>query len=38
MGGAYGIERQMTIGRQRVSMNLEGVMDAQTIDDSFRLG
>jgi hypothetical protein len=38
MGGAYGIERQMTIGRQRVSMNLEGVMDAQNIDDSFRLG
>jgi hypothetical protein len=38
MGGAYGIERQMTIGKQRVSMNLEGVMDAQTIDDSFRLG
>jgi hypothetical protein len=38
MGGAYGIERQMTIGRQRVSMNLEGVMDAQTIDDSFRIG
>jgi hypothetical protein len=38
MGGAYGIERQMTIGKQRVSMNLEGVMDAQNIDESFRIG
>jgi len=36
-GGAYGIERQMTIGKQRVSMNLEGVMDTQNIDDSFRI-
>jgi hypothetical protein len=38
IGGAYGIDRQMTLGRQRVSMNLEGVMDVQNIDDSFRIG
>jgi len=37
MGGAYGIARQLTVGSQRVSMELEGVLDVQDIDDSFRI-
>jgi hypothetical protein len=37
MGGVYGIERQLTVGSQRVSMGLEAVIDVQNIDDSFRI-
>ena len=37
IGGVYGIARQLTVGSQRVSMELEGVLDVQDIDDSFRI-
>jgi hypothetical protein len=36
-GGMYGIDRQFTLGRQKISIELRGVNDAQTISDSFRI-
>jgi hypothetical protein len=36
--GLYGIDRQMTVGRQVINFDLEGVTDVKVIDDSFRIG